>query len=124
MAPYAFGGINHFDIRNNHTANPMIRFRCGLTGEITCMELTTSYVNLKKDLTIENTVRLKSNTIDTNDDNNLVFNRNNVEYFRLTTDGSVDSVDSIDFIKLLRANAQIRVNNLQINQFSSGNSIC
>ena len=117
MAPYAFGGINHFDIRNNHTANPMIRFRCGLTGEITCMELTTSYVNLKKDLTIENTVRLKSNTIDTNDDNNLVFNRNNVEYFRLTT---VESVDSIDFIKLLRANAQIRVNNLQINQFSSG----
>ena len=117
MAPYAFGGINHFDIRNNHTANPMIRFRCGLTGEITCMELTTSYVNLKKDLTIENTVRLKSNTIDTNDDNNLVLNRNNVEYFRLTT---VESVDSIDFIKLLRANAQIRVNNLQINQFSSG----
>ena len=117
MAPYAFGGINHFDIRNNHTANPMIRFRCGLTGEITCMELTTSYVTLKKDLTIENTVRLKSNTIDTNDDNNLVFNRNNVEYFRLTT---VESVDSIDFIKLLRANAQIRVNNLQINQFSSG----
>ena len=117
MAPYAFGGINHFDIRNNHTANPMIRFRCGLTGEITCMELTTSYVNLKEDLTIENTVRLKSNTIDTNDDNNLVFNRNNVEYFRLTT---VESVDSIDFIKLLRANAQIRVNNLQINQFSSG----
>ena len=117
MAPYAFGGINHFDIRNNHTANPMIRFRCGLTGEITCMELTTSYVNLKKDLTIENTVRLKSNTIDTNDDNNLVFNRNNVEYFRLTT---VESVDSIDFIKQLRANGNILVNNLQINQFQSG----
>ena len=117
LAPYAFGGINHFDRRNNHTANPMIRFRCGLTGEITCMELTTSYVNLKKDLTIENTVKLKTNTIDTNDDNNLVFNRNNVEYFRLTTDGSVDSVD---FVKVLRANGQIRVNNLQINQFSSG----
>ena len=117
LAPYAFGGVNHFDIRNNHTTNPMIRFRCGLTGEITCMELTTSYVNLKKDLTIENTVKLKTNTIDTNDDNNLVFNRNNVEYFRLTT---VESVDSVDFVKLLRANAQIQVNNLQINQFSSG----
>ena len=117
LAPYAFGGVNHFDIRNNHTANPMIRFRCGLTGEITCMEITTSYVNLKKDLTIENTVRLKTNTIDTNDDNALVFNRNGVEYFRLNT---VESVDSVDFVKLLRANAQIRVNNLQINQFSSG----
>ena len=117
LAPYAFGGINHFDIRNNHTANPMIRFRCGLTGEITCMEITTSYVNLKKDLTIENTVKLKTNTIDTNDDNNLVFNRNNVEYFRLTTDGSVDSVD---FVKVLRANGQIRVNNLQISQYPVG----
>ena len=120
LAPYAFGGINHFDIRNNHTANPMIRFRCGLTGEITCMEITTSYVNLKKDLTIENTVKLKTNTIDTNDDNNLVFNRNNVEYFRLTTDGSVDSVDSVDFVKVLRANGQIRVNNLQISQYPVG----
>ena len=117
LAPYAFGGVNHFDIRNNHTANPMIRFRCGLTGEITCMEITTAYVNLKKDLTIENTVRLKTNTVDTNDDNALVFNRNGVEYFRLNT---VESVDSVDFVKLLRANAQIRVNNLQINQFSSG----
>ena len=117
LAPYAFGGINRFDIRNNHTANPMIRFRCGLTGEITCMEITTSYVNLKKDLTIENTVKLKTNTIDTNDDNNLVFNRNNVEYFRLTTDGSVDSVD---FVKVLRANGQIRVNNLQISQYPVG----
>ena len=114
LAPYAFGGVNHFDIRNNHTANPMIRFRCGLTGKITCMEITTSYVNFKKDLTIENTVRLKTNTIDTNDDNALVFNRNGVEYFRLNT---VESVDSVDFVKLLRANAQIRVNNLQINQF-------
>ena len=117
LAPYAFGGVNHFDIRNNHTANPMIRFRCGLTGEITCMEITTSYVNLKKDLTIENTVRLKTNTIDTNDDNALVFNRNGVEYFRLNT---VESVDSVDFVKLLRANAQILVNNLQINQFPVG----
>ena len=95
----------------------MIRFRCGLTGEITCMKITTSYVNLKKDLTIENTVKLKTNTIDTNDDNNLVFNRNNVEYFRLTTDGSVDSVD---FVKVLRANGQIRVNNLQISQYPVG----
>ena len=81
------------------------------------MKITTSYVNLKKDLTIENTVKLKTNTIDTNDDNNLVFNRNNVEYFRLTTDGSVDSVD---FVKVLRANGQIRVNNLQISQYPVG----
>ena len=50
---------------------------------------------LKRILTIENTVTLKTNTIDTNDDNNLVFNRNNVEYFRLTT---VESVDSVDFV--------------------------
>ena len=42
LAPYAFGGFNYFDIRNNHTTNPMIRLRCGLTGEITCMEITPS----------------------------------------------------------------------------------
>ena len=125
MAPYAFGGVNHFDIRNNHTANPMIRFRCGLTGEITCMEITTSYVNLKKDLTIENTVKLKTNTIDTNDDNDLIFKRNDVPFMTLDkftedVNGTPTEIEAIICSKQLRANSQIRVNNLQINQFSSG----
>ena len=86
LAPYAFGGNNYFDIRNNHGANPVIRFRCALTGETVCMEITPSYVNLKKDLTIENTVRLKTNTLDTNDNNNLSFQRNGVSYMTFNTD--------------------------------------
>ena len=86
LAPYAFGGNNYFDIRNNHGTNPVIRFRCALTGETVCMEITPSHVNLKKDLTIENTVRLKTNTIDTNDNNDLSFQRNGVSYMTFSTD--------------------------------------
>ena len=86
LAPYAFGGYNYFDIRNNHGTNPMIRFRCSVSGETVCMEITPSYVNLKKDLTIENTVRLKTNTIDTNGDNNLLLQRNSSTYLTFNTD--------------------------------------
>ena len=121
LAPYAFGGFNYFDIRNNHTTNPMIRLRCGLTGEITCMEITPSFVNFKKDITIENTVRLKTNTIDTNDDNDLVFKRNDVQFFALDkfTEDTIEK-EAIICSKQLRANGQLLVNNLQINQFSVG----
>ena len=86
LAPYAFGGYNYFDIRNNHGTNLMIRFRCSVSGETVCMEITPSYVNLKKDLTIENTVRLKTNTIDTNGDNDLVFKRNDVQHMLFSSD--------------------------------------
>ena len=121
LAPYAFGGFNYFDIRNNHTTNPMIRLRCGLTGEITCMEITPSFVNFKKDITIENTVRLKTNTIDTNDDNDLVFKRNDVQFFALDkfTEDTIEK-EAIICSKQLRANGQLLVNNLQINQFPVG----
>ena len=121
LAPYAFGGFNYFDIRNKHTTNPMIRLRCGLTGEITCMEITPSFVNFKKDITIENTVRLKTNTIDTNDDNDLVFKRNDVQFFALGkfTEDTIEK-EAIICSKQLRANGQLLVNNLQINQFSVG----
>ena len=99
----------------------MIRLRCGLTGEITCMEITPSFVNFKKDITIENTVRLKTNTIDTNDDNDLVFKRNDVQFFALDkfTEDTIEK-EAIICSKQLRANGQLLVNNLQINQFSVG----
>ena len=100
----------------------MIRLRCGLTGEITCMEITPSFVNFKKDITIENTVRLKTNTIDTNDDDNdLVFKRNDVQFFALDkfTEDTIEK-EAIICSKQLRANGQLLVNILQINQFSVG----
>ena len=96
LAPYAFGGYNYFDIRNNHGTNPMIRFRCSVSGETVCMEITPSYVNLKKDLTIENTVRLKTNTIDTNGDNDLVFKRNDVQHM-LFSSGKVEMTQPCHF---------------------------
>lgn len=79
----------YFDIRNNHTVNP-VRFRCALTGETVCMEITPSFFNFKKDITIENSVRLETNTIDTHDDeNHLVFKRNNAEHM-LFSSGKVE----------------------------------
>ena len=125
LAPYAFGGYNYFDIRNNHGTNPMIRFRCSVSGETVCMEITPSYVNLKKDLTIENTVRLKTNTIDTNDDNDLVLKRNDVQFLALDkfTENSTEK-EAIICSKQLRANGNMLVKNLQINQFPVGVEYC
>ena len=125
LAPYAFGGYNYFDIRNNHGTNPMIRFRCSVSGETVCMEITPSYVNLKKDLTIENTVRLKTNTIDTNDDNDLVLKRNDVQFLALDkfTENSTEK-EAIICSKQLRANGNMLVKNLQINQFPVGIEYC
>ena len=125
LAPYASGGYNYFDIRNNHGTNPMIRFRCSVSGETVCMEITPSYVNFKKDITIENTVRLKTNTIDTNGDNDLVFQRDNVQFLALDkfTENTVER-EAIICRKQLRANGNILVNNLQINQFPVGIEYC
>ena len=121
LAPYASGGYNYFDIRNNNGTNPMIRFRCSVSGETVCMEITPSYVNLKKDLTIEHTVRLKTNTIDTNGDNDLVLKRNDVEFMKLDKfiEDTIEK-EAIICSKQLRANANISVRNLEINQFPVG----
>ena len=72
-------------------------------------------------ITIENTVRLKTNTIDTNDDNDLVFKRNDVQFFALDkfTEDTIEK-EAIVCSKQLRANGQLLVNNLQINQFPVG----
>ena len=96
LASWAQDGNNYFDIRNNHSANPVIRFRCALTGETVCMEITPLYVNFKKDITIENPVSLKTNTIDTNDNNDLVFKRNDVQHM-LFSSGKVEMTQQCHF---------------------------
>ena len=63
--------------------------------------------------------------IDTINDSDLVFNRNNIQFMRLDkftedVNGTPTELEAIILSKQLRANSQIRVNNLQINQFSSG----
>ena len=128
MAPSLEGGVNIFDIRNLHPVadNPMIRFRVGEGGgETIVCEMTNNGVSLQRNLIVGTAYELQTNTIDTVNDNDLIFSRNNVQFMRLDkftedVNGTPTELEAIICSKQLRANAQIRVNNLQINQFSSG----
>ena len=124
MAPSLEGGVNIFDIRNLHPVvdNPMIRFRVGEGGgETIVCEMTNNGVSLQRNLIVGTAYELQTNTIDTVNDNDLIFSRNNVQFMRLDkfTEDTIEK-EAIICSKQLRANAQLRVNNLQINQFSSG----
>ena len=128
MAPSLEGGVNIFDIRNLHPVadNPMIRFRVGEGGgETIVCEMTNNAVSFQRNVIVGTAYELRTNTIDTTTDNDLVFNRNNVQFMRLDkftedVNGTPTEREAIICSKQLRANAQLRVNNLQINQFSSG----
>ena len=128
MAPSLEGGVNIFDIRNLHPVadNPMIRFRVGEGGgETIVCEMTNNAVSFQRNVVVGTSYELRSNTIDTVNDNDLVFSRNNVPFMTLDkftedVNGTPTEIEAIILSKQLRANAQLRVNNLQINQFSSG----
>ena len=128
MAPSLEGGVNIFDIRNLHPVadNPMIRFRVGEGGgETIVCEMTNNAVSFQRNVKVGTSYELRTNAIDTVNDSDLVFKRNDVPFMtldKLTEDvnGTPTEREAIICSKQLRANAQIRVNNLQINQFSSG----
>ena len=128
MTPSLEGGVNIFDIRNLHPVadNPMIRFRVGEGGgETIVCEMTNNAVSFQRNIIVGTSYELRTNTIDTVNDNDLVFSRNNVQFMRLDkftedVNGTPTEREAIICSKQLRANSQIRVNNLQINQFSSG----
>ena len=65
--------------------------------------------------------KLQVSTLNSSGDNDVVFQRNEVPFLTLDkfTEDTVE-VEAIICSKQLRANAQIRVNNLQINQFPVG----
>ena len=124
MAPSLEGGVNIFDIRNLHPVvdNPMIRFRVGDgAGETIVCEMSNDAVSFQRNVIVGTAYELRTNAIDTVNDSDLVFNRNNVQFmvFDKFTEDTVE-VEAIICSKQLRANAQLRVNKLQINQFSSG----
>ena len=124
MRPSLESGVNIFDIRNLHPVvdNPMIRFRVGEGGgETIVCEMTNNAVSFQRNVIVGTAYELRTNTIDTVNDNDLIFSRNNVQFMALDkfTEDTVET-EAIICSKQLRANAQIRVNNLQINQFSSG----
>ena len=124
MRPSLESGVNIFDIRNLHPVvdNPMIRFRVGEGGgETIVCEMTNNAVSFQRNVIVGTAHELRTNTIDTTTDNDLVISRNNVQFLVVDkfTEDTVEK-EAIVCSKQLRANAQLRVNNLQINQFSSG----
>ena len=124
MRPSLESGVNIFDVRNLHPVvdNPMIRFRVGEGGgETIVCEMTNNAVSFQRNVIVGTAYELRTNTIDTTTDNDLVISRNNVQFLVLDkfTEDTVEK-EAIVCSKQLRANAQLRVNNLQINQFSSG----
>ena len=124
MRPSLEGGVNIFDIRNLHPVvdNPMIRFRVGDgAGETIVCEMTNNAVSFQRNVIVGTAYELRTNAIDTTTDNDLVFNRNNVPFLTLDkfTEDTVE-MEAIICNKQLRANTQLRVNNLQINQFPVG----
>ena len=127
MTPSLEGGVNIFDIRNLHPVadNPMIRFRVGEGGgETIVCEMTNNAVSFQRNIIVGTSYELRTNTIDTVNDNDLLISRNNVQFMRLDkftedVNGTPTEREAI-CSKQLRANAQLKVNNLQINQFSSG----
>ena len=124
MKPSLEGGVNIFDIRNLHPIvdNPMIRFRVGDgAGETIVCEMTNNAVSFQRNVIVGTAYELRTNAIDTVNDNDLVFNRNNIPF--LTLDKFIEDTvekEAIICSKQLRANGNILVNNLQINQFQSG----
>ena len=128
MRPSLESGVNIFDIRNLHSVadNPMIRFRVGEGGgETIVCEMTNNAVSFQRNVIVGTAYELQTNAIDTVNDSDLVFNRNNVPFLTLDkftedVNGTPTEIEAIICSKQLRANGQIRVNNLQINQFSSG----
>ena len=128
MRPSLESGVNIFDIRNLHPVvdNPMIRFRVGEGGgETIVCEMTNNAVSFQRNVIVGTAYELRTNAIDTVNDNDLVFKRNDVQFMALdkfteAVNGTPTEREAIICSKQLRANAQIRVNNLQINQFSSG----
>ena len=128
MRPSLESGVNIFDIRILHPVadNPMIRFRVGEGGgETIVCEMTNNAVSFQRHVIVGTAYELQTNAIDTVNDNDLVISRNNVQFmvldkFTEDVNGTPTELEAIICSKQLRANGNIRVNNLQINQFSSG----
>ena len=128
MRPSLEGGINIFDIRHLHPVvdNPMIRFRVGEGGGTTIItEMTNDNIQFKRNIVVNTGYELQTNSINSYGDSDLVFQRNDVEFFKLDkfTEDTVEK-EAIICSKQLRANGNILVKNLQINQFPVGVEYC
>ena len=76
-------------------------------------------ITLKADNVVQFSGYLNINNISTPDNTDMAIRRNDIEFIRLYKDTST-SGEAIICSKQLQANSQLRVNNLQINQFQVG----
>ena len=86
LKPSLESSVNIFDIRNLHPIadNPMIRFRVGeLGGESIVCEMTNNSASFQRNLKIGTAYELRTNAIDTVNDNDLVIKRNETEALRI-----------------------------------------
>ena len=100
-------GLN-VDFIDTRTANADFQLRNGSTA-----------ITLKASNEVQFSGYLILNNISTPDNTDLALRRDDDEFMRLFKDGTT-LAEAIVCSKQLQANGQIRVNNLQINQFSSG----
>ena len=110
------------DFVNISLTTPRVRyFVGGVSATDIIMQLYTDKIDCQRNIELGTAYQLKCNTINTNGDNDLVFKRNDVQYLALDkfTEDTVER-EAIICSKQLRANANILVSNLQINQFPVG----
>ena len=124
LKPSLENGVNIFDMRNLHPVvdNPMIRFRVGeLGGESIVCEMTNDAVAFQRNVVVGTAYELRTNAIDTVNDNDLVISRHDVPFLTLDkfTEDTVEK-EAIICSKQLRANGNMLINNLHINQFPVG----
>ena len=108
--------FNQLDIVNENSSNGRIRLTIN-TEENVIIENSQLYS--KRVITA--VAGVKGNTYNSNGDNDVVFQRDDVEFFKLDkfTEDTVEK-EAIICSKQLRANGNILVKNLQINQFPVG----
>ena len=128
LKPSLESGVNIFDIRNLHPIvdNPMIKYRVGEGGgeKIVC-EMTNDSVSFQRNVIVGTAYELKTNAIDTVNDNDLVISRNNIPFLTLGrfTEDTVEK-EAIICNKQLRANNQFKIRNLSISQYPVGIEYC
>ena len=117
MRPSLEGGVNIFDIRNLHPVvdNPMIRFRLGDgAGETIVCEMSNDAVSFQRNVIVGTADELRTNAIDTVNDNPLIFNRNDTEIQRFENYTDVNSGNETYPLINVEATARLSCNHVYI----------
>ena len=83
---YIVGGDSSdiFDFVNTSATTPRVRYLVGgLNSSDIIMQLYTDKIDCQRNVELGTSYQLKCNTINTNGDNDVVFQRNDVEFFKL-----------------------------------------